>query len=51
LSSGMYLPFGKRPQASGYRHQVELALFGAWFYEGPRKANLELDCEPLKLDA
>jgi hypothetical protein len=26
LSSAMYLPFGKRHQASGYRHQGELSF-------------------------
>jgi hypothetical protein len=54
----MYLPFGKRHQASGYRHQIELSLPARGFGRTPGavpdldpKTQSITGNEPLKPDA
>jgi hypothetical protein len=54
----MYLPFGNRHQASGYRHQIELSLpargFGRTACAAPDldpKRQTSIGYEPLKPDA
>jgi hypothetical protein len=61
----MYLPFGKRHQASGYRHQIELSFPARGFQRTPggfgcmpgaapdldAKSQSRIGYEPLKPDA